>query len=198
MPVSAVQISRLNESPTFQVKVVPSDLWWGMLSSQDQSLPWHETVLRPILQAATEAWAYELPEGSEVLQSAGALVTKKQGKFSIDLTAEPIRGHELFWNASGGKRGSIVIVLPRAGFPAREVFPHCHKVQVIGNPSAAHTPSALRFARAKLSDGRNWVCVFPRNNGFEYFDLYAPQGDIVPLFSHASALVHGEQRQNVP
>ncbi|OYT91267.1 MAG: hypothetical protein CFE43_14325 [Burkholderiales bacterium PBB3] len=198
MPVSAAQKSRLNESLTFQVKVVPNDLWWSMLAAQDRSLPWHETVLRPILQSATEAWAYELPQGSAVHRSAGAIVTEKQGKFALDLSAELIHGHELFWNASGGKRGSIVIVSPLADFPANKVFPHCYKALVVGNPNVAHSPSALRFAKAKLARGNNLVCVFPRNNGFEYFDLYASQQEILPLFAKALALVPGDPAQNAP
>jgi hypothetical protein len=198
VPVSAAHRSRLVESSTFQVKVVPTDLWWSMLSSQDRVLPWHETVLRPILRFATEAWAYELPLDSEVLRSPGELVTKKQGKFALDLSAELIRGHELFWNASGGKRGSIAIVLPLASFPGGHVFPHCHKALVVGNPSAAHSPSALRFARSKIADGNTVVCVFPRNNGFEYFDLYAPRQDIVRLFTQAMTLVPGDRTRHAP
>lgn len=198
MPVSAAQESRLSESLTFQVKVVPTDIWWSMLATQDQPLPWHETVLRPILQSATQAWAYELPEGSAVQRSAGAIVAKRQGKFALDLGAELIHGHELFWNASGGQRGSIAIVSPVAAFPGSKVFPHCHKALVVGNPSVAHSPSALRFAKAKLASGNNVVCVFPRNNGFEYFDLYVPQQAILTLFSQALALVPERQTQNAP
>lgn len=191
-------MTRLHESLTFQVKVVPTDLWWSMLSSQDRSLPWHETVLRPILRNATEVWAYELPQGSEVLRSAGSVATKKQGKFALDLSAELILGHELLWNASGGKRGSIVIVTPVARFPSSEVFPHCQRALLVSNPSAAHTPSAIRFATAKIEDGNSLVCVFPRNNGFEYFDVYAPLPYVVPLFVNASALVPPGQARNAP
>lgn len=196
--ISAAQTSRLEEGRTFQVKVVPTERWWSMLSSQDRSLPWHESVLRPMLRSATEAWAYELPQGSEVLRSAGAIAIRRQGKFALDLSAELIRGHELFWNASGGKRGSIAIVFPRAGFPAKEVFPHCHRALVVGNPSAVHTPSAIRFAKARSADGGNLVCVFSRNNGFEFFDVFAPQPDIVPLFMQASTLIPPGPIQNAP
>lgn len=198
MTITPAQLAKLGESPTFQVKVVPTDLWWSLLGNQDVRLPWHDTVLRPLLRHAVEAWAYELPEGSEVRRSAGDLVGKAKGKFAIDLAREPIRGHELFWNASGGKRGSIVIVLPRTGFPADDVFAHCHKVLVVGNPSIAHTASALRFARAKVAGEQAIVCVFSRNNGFEFFDIHAPREDIVPLFALAKSLVPGSQNADPP
>lgn len=167
-----------------------------MLNDQSRRLPWHETVLRPMLTASTDAWAYGLVAGTDVFEAARSVVEKRRGRFSIVRGNEPIMAHELFWNASGGKRGSIVFVFSPQAFPMDSVIPHCCDVSVVGNPTIAHTPAAIRSARDFTERTGGVACIFPRSNGFEYFDVVARSDDVAGLFEEALARAGSAKHPN--
>ena len=52
MPLPPEVRDGLVRTGTFTVRVVPSSDWLAIRTNQHQALPWHETVLRPILRAA--------------------------------------------------------------------------------------------------------------------------------------------------
>ena len=159
-------------------------------------LPRHESVLRPLLESATERWAYELQPNSDAFFAAEQIVTKHGAKYEINAEGESILGHEYFWNASGGMRGTIVLLLPVASLPF-EVFAHCQKVFSFSNPSVGHTPSAFRFAKEKINADKNLVaCLLPRNNGFEWIDFYAHTDIVCDLFNKARATCSSDENAN--
>jgi hypothetical protein len=179
----------LGRTGAFTVSVVPSSDWLAIRPNQHQALPWHETVLRPLLRAAQEAWVYELKPGSEVHRIAKPIIERVRGKYRINLNGEPIRGFELLWNASGGQRGSIALVLPLATFPGVEIFQQCQQAFIMGNSTVPHSPSAIRLARRVASDAQSVCCLLSRTNGFEWVSLYAEQERLERLLELAQSLV---------
>jgi hypothetical protein len=179
----------LARTGAFTLRVMPSADWLAIRQQQHQPLPWHETVLRPLLKATRSAWVYELDEKSEVFAIAQTIVRRERSKHAIALDGEAIRGHELLWNASGGKRGSIVLSMPAADFPGREIFPHCQEAFIVGNSTVPHTPSAVRFARAAVADGQTLCCLLSRTNGFEWLAIYSTPEHLEELLIEARSLV---------
>jgi hypothetical protein len=168
---------------------MPSAEWLAIRQQQHQPLPWHESVLRPILKASVAAWVYELDEESPVFAVSRTILRRDRGKYAIDLKAEPILGHELLWNASGGKRGSIVLTMPASHFPSREIFPHCEDAFVVGNSTVPHTPSAIRLARKAAAEGQTLCCLLSRTNGFEWISIYSNPSNLEGLLIEARSLV---------
>ncbi len=179
----------LKRTGAFTVRVMPSEDWLAIRQAQHQALPWHESVLRPLLVAADAAWVYELKHAAEIFAVAGTILRRDRGKYAIALDGEPIVGHELLWNASGGVRGSIVIRMPIARFPHEHVFRHCQDAFVVGNSTVAHSPAAVRFARATVADGETLCCLLSRTNGFEWFSVYTSLPILEALFVSAHSLV---------
>lgn len=191
MAVTDPSLAALHQTGTFKVQVVPTDTWFGMLNDQDRRLPWHDTVLRPLLLAAAETWAYGLDPQSPTFRSGARLLRRHGGKYRVDTSGDPISGCELFWNASGGKRGSIAMVIPEDAFPGDVIFGHCHRAFVVSNPGRSHSPSAVRFARTGLDAGGTLVCLLPETNGFEWFDVFARPATLVALYRQARAVLPG-------
>jgi hypothetical protein len=159
----------------FMVTLLPRK-WWESGMRDDTAWPYHEHVLRPLLEASSEAWVYSTKPKSRAELAAEGLLARSKGKFRILSNGNPVEGRECFWNATSGDRGSVVFVLPVDRFPGEAVFPHCWDPGVLGNFTAAHTPSAVRYARAKVSEGDQIVCMLSRNNGFQWlFVLASPQ-----------------------
>ena len=172
----------------FMLRVVRSSDWIAVRSNQHVPLPQHETVLRPLLARAAEAWVYELKEDSQVFHAAADILVRQSGKYRIDLSGEPIRGHELLWNASGGQRGSIALVFTDSRFPGSEIYPHCQKAFVIGNSTVPHSAAAIRLARGKVNQG--YICsLLSRTNGFEWLSVYAPPSAIESMLAEAQSMV---------
>jgi hypothetical protein len=189
MPLSTTTREALERTGTFTVCVVPSEDWLAIRSQQHQPIPWHESVLRPILRASASAWVYELSEESTIFEIARAILRRDKGKFAIDLKAEPILGRELLWNASGGQRGSILLTMPVSQFPGREIFSYCQDAFVVSNSTVLHTPSAVRFARSAVSDGQTLCCLLSRTNGFELISIYSGANELERLLIEARSLV---------
>lgn len=186
--VTAIEVEALTTKRAFTVCVIPGEVYFA--SRQDQSTPLdcHETVLRPLLQTAAEAWVYELKEGSEAFESGRSILTRQAGKFRIELTGEPIKGHELFWNAAGGKRGSIVLLFKPAELPAQQILPHCERVFIVNNPSTPHSPAAMRYVREATADGGLICGLLSRSNGMQWLSFHGHPDQLLPLFAQAKAI----------
>ena len=189
MPLPTVTRDALARTGAFTVRVVPSEDWLAIRLQQHQPLPWHESVLRPILKVTVSAWVYELSEESPVLAAARTILRRERGKYAIDLNSEPILGHELLWNASGGMRGSIVLTMPVSRFPSLDIFKHCQDAFVVGNSTVPHTPSAIRLARSAVADGRTLCCLLSRTNGFEWISIYSDPASLERLLVEARSVV---------
>jgi hypothetical protein len=151
-----------------------------------ESLEAHETVLRPLLTIASECLAFGLDRESEVFRSAASILSPWKGKYRVRLNhGDPIRGHEFFWNAQGGRRGTIVILVPNDAFARADIFRKCHRVAVMANFLSAHTPSAIRFARTAVTASPVTALCLSRNNGMEWMDVHAASERALQLYEHA-------------
>lgn len=191
--VTAEEAAALRTKGAFTVGVIPSSVYFASRANQSLSLPCHEAVLRPLLQCAVQAYVFELKEASEVFEAGRSFLTRKAGNYEISLTEEPIKGHELFWNAAGGKRGSIVLLFNPADLPAARVFPHCECAYIVDNPSVPHSPAAMRNVKAATSDGGLIAGVFSRTNGIQWLSFHAHPDLLIPLFAQAKELTRGAE-----
>ncbi len=187
--ISAEELAALESKGTFTVRVVPGLAWIAVRADQGMSIPWHEAVLRPLLRATHKAWVYELKPATDVFDAAKEIVTRESGKYAINLDGDPITGRELLWNASGGKRGSIVLEIAAERFPAGEIYPRCQGAYIVSNSTVPHSPAAIRYARtqveAKGASGDTICCLLSRTNGFEWISIYAAPSRLPALFADA-------------
>lgn len=181
------ELALTRQAGTFTLELLPGD---ASRFDERRSLAIHETVLRPLLAWATQCWAYGVEPGSEVHASAGSLLTKAGRKHAVALDGDPILGHELFWNASGGKRGTIVILGPRDTFDHEALIRHASSVWTFGNFLSGHTPSAIRMARDTVKEQALVACCLPRNNGIQWIDIYSEPAHAVQMLLAARAALH--------
>ncbi len=189
--ITTAEKEALAAKGAFTVSVLPSSVYFETRANQAVSLPWHDTVLRPLLAVAAQAWVYEMQEGSDTFKSAETILMRKAGKYEIQLGGEPIKGHELFWNASGGQRGSIALLFAPTEIPTTAVFPHCERAFLINNPSVPHSPAAIRYVKSATSDGRLVAGMLSRTNGLQWLSFHGAFEPLARLFVQAKALVKG-------
>jgi [ribosomal protein S5]-alanine N-acetyltransferase len=187
--ISTEELAALQSKGSFTVRVVPGMAWIAVRADQGMLIPWHETVLRPLLSASRKAWVYELKPASDVFEAAKEIVTRESGKYAIDLGGDPITEHELLWNASGGRRGSIVLEIPVERFPASEIYPRCQGAFIVGNSTVPHSPAAIRYARSQVASGETICCLLSRTNGFEWISIFAAPSQLPELFAEARAQI---------
>jgi hypothetical protein len=167
----------LEGSPCFTIGMLSQDEKWA---DEHTAHPAHDAILRPLLAASSECWVYGLKPDSEAQVAASEILVAERGKYRVNADGDPVVGYEYFWNARGGKRGTIVIIIPAERFP-REIFLHCRGAWVFNNYRAGHTPAAINFAKKKAKEGSVVVCL-PRNNGFEWAEVLAPEPLLLQLF----------------
>lgn len=167
---------------TFSVQLVSRTTWHY---DEAAKLPAHEEILRPLLSVSTECWAYGVTPSGAVYQAASAMLERARGKYRVCLEGDPIGGRELFWNASGGKRGTIVMIVPRHEFDSERIFRGGHAAYVTVNFRSGHTPAAIRFARQRVESSDVIAVCLPRNNGIEWMDIHVARSKALDLFDAA-------------
>jgi hypothetical protein len=167
----------------------------------------HERVIRPLFNASTEAYVYRVTPharkypyprrdvGVPIEFKDESILIPQKGKYIFDKTQECITGHEFLWNATGAKRGSIVLVLAN-GFDFSEIFPHCYDPMEVLAPNWGQTLSAVMLCR-KMREENILTVVLTATNGIEDLTIYAPDEMFGEIFSFAESLCkrHG-QRMN--
>jgi len=166
---------------TFSIELISAKLLWRPYA-EDAKLPAHKKVLRPLLAAATECWVYDIKPKSDVVRAAKGLLEQDQGRHRVRLDGDPITGHELFWNAHSGRRGTIVILMPRTRFDAESIFRGGHGAFVFENFLTAHTPAAIRFARQRVAAADLVAVCLPATNGMEWMDIFVKPKHALKLF----------------
>jgi hypothetical protein len=143
----------------------------------------HEKVIRPLFNASTETYIYrgtakprkyytgDIIPGSEPLELKDeSILRPTKGKYIFDKTKECITGHEYLWNAKGGKRGSIVLVLGN-GFDFSEIFPHCYNPVDLLTPNIANSKGAVKLCK-KMREERIITAVLSAC-GIKELSIYA-------------------------
>jgi hypothetical protein len=200
-PPQAEEMAALERYGAFTVAVIPQDLYLASRANPAMALECHETVLRPLLQSATEVWVYGLKEGSRAMDAAKGMVKRQADKHLIapdtPTDGDLIRGRESFWNAAGGQRGSVVLWLEPERFPAG-IFAHCERAYVLNNPAAAHTPAAFQWVKTAVTSGTTVAAMLSCTNGMQWLSFHAAPSLLSPLFAQAVSQVQGGQATHEP
>jgi hypothetical protein len=184
-PRSETALEYLQRTGVFYVTLI-GDGFEGR--KPEEPVPTHETVLRPLLGMARGAWVYGIKPGSQASASAGEILVRDKGRHRIRTEGEPIVGREYFWNATAGKRGSIVVLVDCNAPAFLRLLPFCHSPRIMSNYTVAHTPSAIRFAREQVASGEQIACLLSRSNGFRWMHIMARPDIAEPLFAQAKRL----------
>jgi hypothetical protein len=151
----------------------------------NMSLPAHESVLRPLVSTASECWVYDIGSDSSIWSASSQILEPHRGKHRIRTDLEMIRGHEVLWNATGGERGTIVILIDAVSLLNLGILRYCSRPSLTENMGAAHTPSALRWAKRRVSQTGTAAVLLPGTNGIEWMDVLAEPELSLSLFDHA-------------
>jgi hypothetical protein len=197
--------NRTAGTSVFPLKV--SLMNWETEKTYEESdhLEAHERIIRPLFNASTEAYVYRVTPharkypyprrdiGVPIELKDESILKPKKGKYIFDKTQECITGHEFLWNATGGKRGSIVLILAN-GFDFGEIFPHCYNPAEALAPNWGQTLSAIMLCR-KMRKENILTVVLTATNGIEDLTIYAPDEVCGKIFSLAESLCkrHGER-----
>lgn len=187
--VTTEESDALRKRGAFIVSLLPQTAYLESRSDPAVSLSCHETVLRPLLHAAAGAWVYELKEEGDTFAAGRTILVRTGRKYRIQVSGEPIIGHEAFWNAGGGKRGSIMLLFRSSELPAAAIFSHCVNVFIANNPSGVHSPAAVRYARAATGTGSFIAAMLSRTNGMQWLSFHGTHAELLPLFELAKCLV---------
>ena len=145
-------------------------------------LPAHDLVIRPLLGNCIYCYVYGLKNDDELYINNLEILIKEKGKHKFDLSKECITGHEYLWNVSGGKRGSIIIILENR----LAIFEKITKYMFLDikfiddftmcNPNAWNTLSATKKCREEMGKENIAACL-TRNNGIKTMFVYANEKD---------------------
>ncbi|MEC0090824.1 hypothetical protein [Paenibacillus macquariensis] len=142
----------------------------------------HNEIIKPMLAAAKQAFVFK--GTAEPLEGAFGHMTPPamdlsqfkflfwdKGKYQVNLDQECVIGYEHLWNASGYRRGSIVIILPyEYNFPP--LLPHCYDFGLTETPNMGQSPGAVKMCR-RIRDMDSIAAMFSSSNGIEYMEVYA-------------------------
>ncbi len=141
----------------------------------------HESVIRPLLYKSIEAFVYRGTKEEHFLYGKVQkpikleemeILMKDKGKFKFDQTKECIVGNEYLWNATGWKRGSIVIVLEDGAVDFSTLFKNTYNPGLTETPNMGNTLSATKKCRDESGKGNIAIC-FSASNGLERMSIYA-------------------------
>ena len=185
MNASPEDIDLIERSSNFTVRLLSSDESWSDERTHHAA---HDSVLLPILFVAEECWAYGIDPNSTVFEAAGTLLHKEGRRYKVEISGDSVTNHELFWNAHGGKRGTITIAVPLNRFDATTIFQHCRNAFVFSNYRSGHNTAAITYAQRKIRDQAHLVFCLSGNNGFEWMDVFAPKPSVFSLYAKALEL----------
>jgi hypothetical protein len=137
-------------------------------------LPVHELVVRPLLEKCIYSYVYGLNNNDELYKNNMDILIKEKGKYKLNLSKECILGHEYLWNITGGKRGSIIIVLENDLNIFNKIFENTFNPSILDNPNTGNTISAIKKCKEEMGKGNIGIC-FSASNGIENMIIYTKQ-----------------------
>jgi hypothetical protein len=144
----------------------------------------HKSVIKILLKNCIEAFVFGLKEQDELYIQNSNILINDRGKFRFDLSKDCVKGHEYLWNATGWKRGSIVIVLKRDAVNFKALFKDCYRPGLSETPNSGNTPAATKKCREESKMGNIGICL-SASNGMEWMNIYAEKILTNKLFKQA-------------
>ena len=140
------------------------------------SLPAHDLIIKPLLDNCIYCYVFGISDDSDLYLNNKNILIKDKGKHKIDTSKECIKGHEYLWNVTGGKRGSIIIVLENNLDLLNKLLKHTFidiecDIPLMDNPNSWNTISAIKKCKEEMDNGNIAICL-TRNNGLEVMFIY--------------------------
>ena len=144
---------------------------------EKNKLPAHDLVIKPLLENCMYSFVYGLRNDGELYVNNKDILIKEKGRHKFDTTKECITGHEYLWNITGGKRGSIIIILENNLDIFDKILKHTFipinsDIPIIENPNTGNTISAIKICKEEMEKGNIGLC-FTASNGLEDMYIYA-------------------------
>jgi len=154
----------------------------------------HETIIRPLLIASKISYIFKgtaaesrMPDGTIIEKPIDldeeSILKQMKGRYIFDKSKECITGNEYLWNASGCKRGSIVLLLPNT-FDFSYIFSQCYVPGMTQTPNMGQTPAALSICHKALHSN-DVAVIFSASNGIEHMAIYAAERQFCEISSLA-------------
>ncbi|MHA7098799.1 hypothetical protein [Priestia aryabhattai] len=152
---------------------------------ENEALPAHELILRPLLLCAKECYVYGLKKDTELFQQCADILSPNHNKYKLDLNQEVIKGYEQLWNATGWQRGSILIFLELEKLKKLNIFTSCYNPSIFENPNSGESAATIRFCKDVVTKEKLVGFCFSASNGIEYMKVYAENGTLKELYECA-------------
>lgn len=140
--------------------------------NEKEILPVHKLVVKPLLEKCIYAYVRGLKKDDELYRLNADILIYEKGKFKFDTIKECLLWHEYLWNATGRKRGSIVIVLEDGAVDFSTLFKNTYNPGLTETPNMGNSLSATKKCRDESDKGNIAIC-FPASNGLEWMSIYA-------------------------
>ncbi|MGG0343299.1 hypothetical protein ABEY50_24885 [Priestia megaterium] len=152
---------------------------------ENEALPAHELILRPLLLCAKECYVYGLKKDTELFQQCTDILSFTRNKYKLDLKKEVIEGYEQLWNATGWQRGSILIFLEPEELKKLNIFTSCYDPRISENPNSGESAAAIKFCKDIVTKEKLIGLCFSASNGIEYMKVYAESDTLKELYECA-------------
>ena len=171
-------------------------------ASADGHHPGFTNVIRPLLAAASEAFAWPPKSKRDPVAYPPEILIPERGRYRLDLSRDAIAGNESFWHATAGRRGSIAIRLPLLPADMVQIFRHCSRLPGCDEPavlssryqlSKSDSPGAIRYCDDVI-DGDEYAFLFSATNGIEYMSVFARAEELEKLYQLAAEECPAHQR----
>lgn len=152
---------------------------------ENEVLPAHELILRPLLLCAKECYVYGLKKDTGLFQQCTDILSFTRNKYKLDLKKEVIKGYEQLWNTTGWQRGSILIFLEPEKLKELNIFTSCYDPSISENPNSGESAAAIRFCKDVVTKEKLVSLCFSASNGIEYMKVYAESDTLKELYECA-------------
>lgn len=152
---------------------------------ENEVIPAHELILRPLLLCAKECYVYGLKKDTELFQQCTDILSFTRNKYKLDLKKEVIEGYEQLWNATGWQRGSILIFLESEKLKKLNIFTSCYDPSISENPNSGESAAAIRFCKDVVTKEKLVGLCFSASNGIECMKVYAEYHTLKELYECA-------------
>jgi len=148
--------------------------------------PAHSKVIRPLLASASEAFVWPPLNKLKPVPYPTDILTPQRGRHRFDLSSDILSGHERFWHAGAGARGSIALRLPCLPNNFIEILMHCSRpgsavlssrYQLTKGDSAG----AIRYCDEVVDSGE-FAFLFSASNGIQHLSVFAPAHELERLY----------------
>ena len=173
----------LDRLRSFFVQAVPTEPRY----SDNERIPAHQLVIEPLIAAAVELRLIAGGTDPDLQRLAESLGSPRRGGISFDLSRQVLRRAEELWNATGGRRGDLILACDPARVHLPTVLRWCQGPFIWASEYQllkGMTREGLRTSRNLAQKGR-LVFIFPRSSGIQWMEVFATKPHLIAAYSAA-------------